>query len=93
MKSSINPRNYRKGLSKSEHKLSNYVVNGIKEILLNQTYLFLKEPQTLHEQIRFTNWILLFGKTFSDLKDYDWYNQLYDRIIKKTVLKDYEKNN
>lgn len=92
MRSSINPRNYRRGLSKSEHKLSNYVVYGIKEILLNQTNLFLKEPQTPHEQVRFTNWILVFGETFSDLKDYDWYNQLYDRIVKKTVFKDYRNN-
>jgi len=87
MRTSKTPRNFQEGFSKKKHKLSNYVEDGLKKIILNQTNLFLKETHTFYEHMVFMGWMGEFKTSFEDLKDYDWFKSCENRIMKEVKFK------
>lgn len=87
MRISKTPRSYQEGISKNKHKLSNYVESGLKQIIVSQTNLYLKESHTLQEHVVFVNWLSKFKITFEELNNYDWFKSCENTILKQTKFK------
>ena len=60
----ITPRMYRRGISKSKHKLSDYVVNTIDEIIIETVDFTLKSKNSDFKKT------LIFINTFDKFDDY-----------------------